>query len=135
VRTSKIKREGDYTEIPKMLRFRCNRLLCTICKVKYGAILVAKDGKALIKAVQALDHIWPVRFLLPRGLAPHREINIVSICATCHGSKLKHETRIFAGDVYGYLEGLRSINYPLERIREAAHHYRFREVEKFLKGR
>ena len=75
------------------------------------------------------------RFLLPRGLAPHREINIVSICATCHGSKLKHETRIFAGDVYGYLEGLRSINYPLERIREAAHHYRFREVEKFLKGR
>ena len=126
----RIKRYGDYRGMPKQLLMRCARIFCTVCNTHYGELRVARN--VFLHVEQCLDHIWPVRFLLSLNLDPHQEVNIVSVCGTCHGKKLKHEDKIFAGNTAGFLEGLNKIGYPMDRVYEAGKHYGFTEAAKFI---
>lgn len=116
----RVERTGEYTQMPSWLIEQSTRAHCEVCGCKYGTL----DAR-FIKRKQCVDHLFPVRFLLALGLEPHLSINTLSVCGSCHAKKLVHETRIFAGDVLGFLEGLNAIGYPMERVNEAAEHYGF----------
>lgn len=123
-RSSRIERFGEYLKMPSWLSENASRKSCEACHRKYGTI----DMERFVQVKQICDHIFPVRFLLRLRLNPHLSINVVSICAGCHGRKLRYETLIFAGDVLGFMAGLRRIGYPMQRVREAAAHYGFTEA-------
>lgn len=113
-------RQGEYTKMPAWLIEQSTRPRCEACNGTYGNI------RDFMRLKQVIDHIFPVRFLLSLKLKPHLSINTVSLCQSCHARKLVHETRIFAGDVLGFISGLNSIGYPALRVEEAAAHYGFR---------
>jgi 5-methylcytosine-specific restriction endonuclease McrA len=122
----RIERDGEFTRFPKKVRLAAARMFCSVCGVRYGHI---KDDLSEVK--QAIDHIFPRRFLAKRGLNPHVKENLLSVCGGCHGRKLAIETSIFAGDVFSFLEGLNRLGYPMDRVYRAAEFYGFREVRKF----
>jgi hypothetical protein len=82
---------------------------------------------------ETLDHILPRRFLLRFKKKPHELVNLVSLCQVCHGQKKKAEYRLFAVDMISYVEELQRIQYPMNRLAEAAKHYGFPEVLKLLR--
>ncbi len=81
---------------------------------------------------EALDHLFPRRFLYDRGLEPHNILNIASVCNRCHGLKLVIETRLFAGDTHSFMRGLIAMDYCLDRVKEAAEFYGLDEVKRWL---
>lgn len=117
-----ITRAGDYDKMPAYLSEECGRAKCEVCCRRYGII----DAE-FIRVRQVCDHIFPVRFLRNLKLDPHVPINILSCCCSCHAEKLAHETRLFGGDVYGFIQGLKRIGYPMRRVNLAAAHYGFRQ--------
>jgi hypothetical protein len=122
-------RGGEYDSMPKALMYRSRRMNCEVCRAIYGRIV---DSKTFATADQCIDHIFPVRFLRRLKLDPHVEINMISICGICHARKLKHEDKIFTGDVLSFMNGLNRIGYPLDRVRAAAEHYGFVAVGKWV---
>ncbi len=130
-RSSRIVREGEYAPLPDHLGEQCRRPQCECCTKRYGQLVLGTSG-TILKVRQCLDHIFPVRFLEHLGVDAQVEINILSVCATCHGRKLPIETLIFAGDAFGYIRGLNRIGYPMERVMEAAWHYGFSTAAKFV---
>jgi HNH endonuclease len=125
-RTSRIEREGPWSNISRPLLARSKRLLCQLCGRKYGAM--TSDFAQLR---QAIHHIIPRRWLEARGLPPHTEVNLMSLCDSCHGRCLMAETHLFAGDTHGFLIDMRRMGFPLERIFEVARFYGLREFENF----
>ncbi|HEX4920669.1 MAG TPA: HNH endonuclease signature motif containing protein [Candidatus Bathyarchaeia archaeon] len=127
-RSSRIDRTGDYIAMAPWLAEQSSREKCAVCNQQYGRV-----SAEFILAKQVIDHIFPVRFLLSMHLDPHITMNTLSCCQSCHARKLQHETLIFAGDVLGFLRGLKRIGYPMERVITAARFYGFAEVDKFSK--
>src|SRR5690348_11426283 len=121
-RPSRIERDGEYVAMPAWLAEQASRPRCEVCNRLYGSI----DAERFIHVKQAIDHIFPVRFLLRLHLDPHVLLNTLSLCNSCHARKLLHETRIFSGDVLGFIEGLKVIGYPMKRVEEAAARYGFK---------
>jgi hypothetical protein len=130
----RIKREGSYVPMPRGLMLKSRRMYCEVCGTRYGQIRATASvtDAVFLKVKQVCDHLFPVKFLLRLKLDPHVEVNMMSVCASCHGRKLKHEDKIFRGDVLGFMAGLNRIGYPVERVRAAAMHFGFLEVEKFV---
>jgi len=85
-----------------------------VCHLTYGD--VHDTGKKLVYAAEALDHLIPRRFLEHRGIDPHQEKNLLSVCGSCHGQKKTIEDRLFRGDAIGWLLGLRQIGYPVDQV-------------------
>jgi hypothetical protein len=121
-KASRIERDGEYVPMPAWLAEQSRRTACEACKRVYGRIYT----NTFIVANQIVDHIFPVRFLLHMNLDPHVLVNTISLCNSCHARKLQHETRIFAGDVLGFIEGLNLIGYPMKRVEESAAYYGFK---------
>lgn len=126
------KRDGKYDAMPKPLMYRCRRMSCEVCTAIYGRLPL--DSVVFSVTKQCIDHIFPVRFLRKLGLDPHVEVNLISICGVCHARKLKHEDKIFVADVLAFMNGLNKIGYPMNRVRAAAEHYGFMEVERWVKN-
>lgn len=135
MKKKRIKREGDYVPMPRALMLKSRRMHCECCRTRYGQMraTASVDSAVFLKVKQVIDHIFAVRFLLPLKLDPHVEVNMVSVCGSCHGRKLKHEDKIFRGDVASFIAGLSSIGYPMDRVLKAAEHYDFIEqIAKFV---
>ena len=128
-RKKRTKRYGDYRNMPKQLLFRCSRIFCEVCNARYGQIVV---NKSFLTVKQCLDHIFPVRLLSFMKMDPHLEVNILSVCGTCHGKKLPFEDKLFRGDSASFIQGLNQIGYPMERVRAAAEFYGFVGATKFI---
>jgi 5-methylcytosine-specific restriction endonuclease McrA len=132
-----LKRDGDFTGMLGPVRHAALRLFCEVCGERYGGMVVNREldghlNQALFLDVkQIVDHIFPRRFLAKRKLDPHVQVNLLSLCSSCHGKKKIAETRIFAGDVHGFMKGLNKIGYPMERVVAAARHYGFPEIAQF----
>jgi 5-methylcytosine-specific restriction endonuclease McrA len=114
LRTKNIKRKGKFTAIPKAMRKEAHRDECQVCKLPYS-VINGSDGEWLIYC-EHLDHLIPRRFLNEHGIFEHAQANIYSVCQFCHGKKKGFEDRLFHGDLLSYLQGLRSIGYPVERV-------------------
>ena len=128
----RVKRQGDWTEMPSDAAMKASQTNCCICRVRYGTI-VRRDDR-FTRAIQAIDHVFPRRFLQARDLYPHAGQNLLSICAVDHGRKLTIETLIFTGDTLGWLTGLNVIGYPLDAVYTAAKFYGFNEVLALLRS-
>jgi 5-methylcytosine-specific restriction endonuclease McrA len=123
--------EIDNPYISQKLRHAAKQDFCLACGREYGAITY-EYGKAYI-GTEILDHIFPRRFLLQLGLEPNVQCNLASVCARCHGRKLKAEELLYRTDVLGFVRELRKLNWPLGMVREAAEQYGIREVVKLLR--
>lgn len=131
-RSSRIEREGDWTDIPGPIYYRSKRLLCSLCGRKYGSIRTGIHGDVMMEVREAIHHLIPRRWLQQRHLDPHLEVNLISICQSDHARCLRVETLLFAGDVYGFLSELRPISEELyARVFAAAKHYHLEEFLKF----
>lgn len=131
----RVKREGSYVAMPRALMMKSRRMHCEICMTRYGQMRATASvtDAVFLKVKQVIDHIFSVRFLLNLNLHPHVEVNMISVCGTCHGRKLKHEDKIFRGDIASFIAGLNAIGYPMERVVSAAQHFGFmKEIGKFV---
>lgn len=71
-----------------------------------------------------VDHLFPERWVRAHGLDPHNAANLNSVCAArCHGRKLKFEHYLYAGNLIGFVRGLREMNFPIDRVRAAFTYY------------
>lgn len=113
-----VKRRGKWTEIPSYLRKRTQTKYCRVCSVDYGAMRarLRTDSFACQRATEHIDHLIPRRWLEERGVNPHQTNNLLSVCGSCHGRKKTFEDRLFRGDALGWLQGLRQLGYPVDRI-------------------
>lgn len=108
------KRKGRWTEIPLGARIACSRDHCCVCGIAYGKI--QNEGPKLFIPIQHLDHLIPRRWLEKRGIDPHETGNILSVCGRCHGKKKACEDRLFQGDLFGFLQGLKQAGFPIHKI-------------------
>jgi len=115
---TRVKRRGRWTEIPLGVRIAVSRNECQACGEKYGVVKMFYNKRLPVVGVevQQLDHMIPRRWLVEQNIDPHQVGNLLSVCAHCHGKKKALEDRLWQGDVYSYLTGLKSINYPVHRV-------------------
>lgn len=108
-----------------------------MCGDEYGKLSISKSVKAngFVYLRENLDHLIPRRWLEARGINPHQQVNILSVCGPCHGRKKGFEDKLFNADVVGWLSGLRSIGYPVDRILNFAIGAGLEEFRKFLPDR
>jgi hypothetical protein len=111
-----VKREGKFTPIPKHERAKADRRTCACCGSYYGQLKRFNVGRAWVQVKQILDHIIPRRWLEKHGIYEHDARGLVSICQVCHGKKKTLEDRLYQGDVFSFLDGLKKMNYPMERV-------------------
>jgi hypothetical protein len=122
----------DIGYIPMTLRGEAHRSHCEACGRKYGEFTVSKRGKRILLS-EALDHIFPRRFLLNFKLSPNMIVNLVSVCKnSCHPQKIKAENALFMGDSLTYVQTLRRLNWPKPLIKKAAEFYGFNEIVSLL---
>lgn len=115
MRRPRVKREGEWTEIPAANRAIVSRRHCSICGLAYGK-LAQVDGKFLVPK-QVIHHFLSRRFLESRGIKQiHHCWNLYSICSSDHGRMLAIEDRLFRGDVFGFLQGCKQVGLPVEKI-------------------
>ena len=50
------------------------------------------------------------------GNNPHAMSNLACLCPECHGKKTATEYSLFEGDLIGFVDGLREMNYPYDRV-------------------
>jgi hypothetical protein len=77
---------------------------------------------------EAIDHIFPRRYLWRWKLYPHSAVNLLSVCGSCHGLKKTAENCLWRSDILGYVRQLVILNWPAQRIIAAARHYHFQQV-------
>jgi 5-methylcytosine-specific restriction endonuclease McrA len=99
-------RGAKWLDVAEQTRAR-DQYLCVPC----GALTKSRK--------HSVDHIIPFRLMVQWGLDPNQPDNLVTTCGSCHGKKQGFEDRLIRGDVVGFLRGLVSIHYPLDRIRAA----------------
>lgn len=71
------------------------------------------------------DHIIPFRLAEKWG-DPNAEVNLISICASCHGHKTPLERLIFEADFLGYALELIRLGYDGARLERAFRFYGLR---------
>jgi 5-methylcytosine-specific restriction protein A len=71
-------------------------------------------GKRLEKTKLVVDHIVPFRLS-----QQHDARNLLPICVPCQKRKTEIESRLFRGDVGGFLCDLRKARWPSKRVRAA----------------
>lgn len=123
------KREGNWSEIPEAAMCAARRFRCEICGQRYGDVIMdfEKCGR-IVNFEQVIHHILSRRWIEKRGMNPHVPVNLISICKNDHAKILKIEDRLFAGDAYALVTGLRRLCFPMERFFEAARHYGLKEL-------
>ncbi|SRR6266404_468081 len=108
-------REGKWTEMPPYIRKRAHRDKCQVCGWKYDTMRgYGRQNFVMVK--ECVDHLIPRRYLESRGINPHQANGLLSICGSCHGRKKTIEDRLFRGDAVGWIQGLRSIGFPVTEI-------------------
>lgn len=68
----------------------------------------------------SVDHIIPYRLLLKlretdKAINPNAQVNLIPLCRTHHGRKTGAETRLFRGDVIGFISSA-SVIIPRDRV-------------------
>lgn len=111
---TEVRRKGNWTKIPAPMRMKAHRKKCQVCDKPYERFH-SINGTVLYYS-EAIDHLVPRRWLNEHGIYEHFQQNLLSVCTVCHGKKKGFEDRLFQGDLFGYLQGLRSIGYPVERV-------------------
>lgn len=109
--------------IPPALRRRCTRKRCEACHVVYGEI-TKQNGRYLLPR-ECLDHIFARRWLRQWKQDPHKSVNLVSVCGSCHGGKKVAEDHLFAGDVLTFIKFILQKHWPIQKVIRAARHYGF----------
>lgn len=99
-------RGADWKETAKVIRARDGNL-CVACRQ-------AGDGRKL-----SVDHIIPYRLMIQWEINPNAAVNLASLCINCHPVKTAYERDLLAGDVVGFLSGLRWMHYPSDRVKAA----------------
>lgn len=99
-------RGADWKETAKVIRARDGNV-CVACGL-------AGEGRKL-----SVDHIIPYRLMIQWDINPNAAVNLASLCINCHPVKTAHEVALLAGDVVGFLSGLRWMHYPDDRVRAA----------------
>jgi hypothetical protein len=110
---------GAFTRIPNSVRRQVSRPRCAICGRQYNRVFALTDncGRQKIRYPrQILDHLIPRRFLNQHGIFEHHVLNMLSVCQYDHAPKAKLEDRLYQGDVLSYLQGLKKLNYPVEKV-------------------
>lgn len=111
-----VNRAGKFTPIPKHEREKAKRRTCQICGSYYGQMKCYVYGRKWVMVRQVLDHMIPRRWLEEHGIYEHDHRGLLSICNVCHGKKLPLEDRLYQGDVFAFMEGLKKMSYPIDRL-------------------
>lgn len=113
---TKVTRSGKWTGIPESTRRKVSRKRCSICRAKYGKLFFDKGKFEVWRPVEHIEHLIPRRWLEERGLPEHDPKNLISVCQVCHGKAKAPEDRLYQGDVFGFLQGMKWAGFPVEKI-------------------
>ena len=115
----------------RMLTLERDTWACQIHLFAPLFICLELDPPGLFRAGIVVDHIIPERFIRHLKIGdPHHLSNLLTLCKNCHSRKTPLEPRLFAGDALTFLQNLRELGYPLERVRAAFLHFRLLPVHK-----
>lgn len=112
---NEVTRAGRFTPIPAYIRKQVSASKCAICGRQYGRVFTLEQNKIRCPK-QAIEHLIPRRWLNEHGIYEHHLMNMLSVCNYCHAPKAKLEDRLYQGDVLSYLQGLKRLNYPIEKV-------------------
>jgi len=132
---TQVKRKGQWTPIPKRERDKARRSCCSCCSAEYGQMISFDSARMFYTAREHLDHMIPRRWLAEHGIYEHDYRGLASICSRCHGRKKSLEDRLFQGDVFSFMEGLKAMNYPLDDFLRFASQLGLREFDGWRLGR
>jgi hypothetical protein len=122
----------DNGYIPRSLREQAHRLKCEACGVMYGVWVRTPRGRVTLSK-EAIDHLFPRRWLLNFNLAPNVAVNLLSVCRnSCHPQKIKAENALFEGNALKYVSELRRLHWPAPMLRAAAQFYGLGEIVSLL---
>lgn len=110
-----VNRKGAFTPIPHFIRKQVSRGACQVCGHRYGQVYTLEANKIRYPK-QHIEHLIPRRWLAEHGIYEHHIFNLLSVCNFCHAPKAKLEDRLYQGDVLSYLQGLKKLNYPVEKV-------------------
>jgi len=128
---SKVERKGDFTPIPAGIRKRIKAEYCACCGKAYVVrTLLPYSNRQFVevKTKHVAEHIFPRRWCVEQMLDPHKLWNLASVCVNCHGKKKHAEDRLWHGDTFGFIQGLKQMSYPMELVRYAAEKYGLKEI-------
>ena len=111
-----VTRKGAFTPIPRFIRKQVTRSACQVCGHGYGKIYMKDATSKICLPKQHIEHLIPRRWLHEHGVYEHHPTNLLSVCNLCHAPKAKLEDRLYQGDVLSYLQGLKKLNYPVEKV-------------------
>lgn len=112
---NEVTRRGSFTPIPGYIRRQVTRTQCYICGHFYGQVYTMEPNKIRYPK-QHIEHLIPRRWLHEHGIYEHHILNLLSVCNFCHAPKAKLEDRLYQGDVLSYLQGLKKLNYPVQKV-------------------
>ncbi len=71
------------------------------------------------------DHVIPFRYVRDKRLGPENaRVNLILLCTKCHGIKGPLERCLTEkSNILGYVQGMRAMNFPLDRLKDAFHYY------------
>lgn len=70
------------------------------------------------------DHVLARRLAQTcEGKDPDCDLNVMDICATCHGIKTAAERKLYRGDRLGFMQVLRCGGWDMERVERAFRFY------------
>lgn len=134
MRRERQQRPGDFTPIPHKMWQAVKRHRCQVvtCHAVYDTLKSYKTSMRLTIVKQHIHHLIPRRWLHSQGIYEHHHGNLFSVCATCHGRAKVVEDRLFVADLVGFMEGMRSINFPVRKIAAFAVSVGMKEFQRWL---
>ena len=108
---------------------------CEVCGAVYGTVSSVRyshtGAKSLIHRAEHIHHLLPRRWLDGHGIREHQEGNLISVCSGCHGRAKEHEDRLFQGDLFAFLQGMKQIGFPVAKIVDFALAHGLKEFAAF----
>lgn len=101
----RVERKGKFTPIPAAARKRAGRKKCSVCFASYDWL-----------RLQHIHHLIPRRWLEEQGFYEHGGNNLLSVCNECHGKVKVYEDMLYRGDVFGFLQGMKVIGFPVAAV-------------------
>ena len=117
--------------MPSAAKAAAHRRVCPCCDRYYGYLVKVESRMILVK--EAIHHIFGRRFLDEHypDIDVNRPDNLISVCNLCHGAIKVVEDALYRGDVFGFLNGLRILHFPMERVFAMARVLGMKEFERW----
>ena len=108
----------------KQAAAEASRFCCARCKREYcQKDCISHLDSEVGCVVQSIDHIVPWRVAANAGMDPHKQLNLMSLCYQCHGSKKPAENLLLTARIVEAVAMLNKDGFWTRKAQRAFEHY------------